>query len=117
MSGGEKRTGGIEAIQWFGYKMNSEDSRSARAARHLFFKKSLQFAPIPPVVESTIGVKGACSISLMRCSYALCFFFFMSAVASTGCGCGVRWSKWVKNSDIKKHFFKVATPETISCNV
>ena len=44
------------------------------------------------------------------------FFFFMSAVASTGCGCGVRWSKWVKDSDVKKRFFKVASPETISSN-
>ena len=26
----------------------------------------------------------------------------MSAIASTGCGCGFRRSKWVKNSDIKK---------------
>ena len=43
--------------------------------------------------------------ALLICSL---FFFFMSAVASTGCGCGVRWSKWVENSDIKKHFFKVA---------
>ena len=30
----------------------------------------------------------------------------MSAVASTGCGCGVRWSMWVENSDIEKRFSK-----------
>ena len=41
--------------------------------------------------------------ALLICSL---FFFFMSAVASIGCGCGVRRSKWVKNSDIKNVFSK-----------
>ena len=48
--------------------------------------------------------------ALLICSL---FFFFMFVVASTGRKC----SKWVENSDVKKHFFKVATPETITCNV
>ena len=33
-------------------------------------------------------------------------FFFMSAVASTGCGCGVRWSKWLRTLISKNVFSK-----------
>ena len=47
-----------------------------------------------------MGVKETCSDALLICS------FFMFAVASNGCGCGVRWGKWVKNSDINKRFSK-----------
>ena len=42
-------------------------------------------------------------------------FFFSPSFSCLRCGCGVRWSKWVKNSDIKKRFFKVTTPESIGC--
>ena len=38
------------------------------------YRKWLQLDPFH-VVESTMGVKEACSISLVRCSYVLCFSF------------------------------------------
>ena len=40
--------------------------------------------------------------------------FFSFTVESNRCGCAVGcavgWGKWIKNSDIKKRFFKMANP-------
>ena len=54
--------------------------------------------------------------ALLICSLPVFLFHVCGSKHCMGVGV-VLDGAWVENSDIKKRFFKVATPEIISCNV
>ena len=79
MSGGEKRTDGIATIQWFGCMMSWKLAGQQGACCNWTHSTSSG--------EYNWGEGGMLYFpdALLICSL---FFFFMSSVASTGCGCG-----------------------------
>ena len=100
----ERRTDGIATIQWFGCRMSSIWKQASLKGPKAFIKSCCNWTHSTSSGEYDWGEGGMLYVpdTLLICSL---FFFFMSAVASTGCGCGVRWSKWVENSDIVFFFF------------